>query len=363
MLRETRVEYLAWAKKALSSPARISLINSGVSTPLADLGVDPKRVLTTKPAHHGDPEIRSAIAGRYGVSEDEVFTVLGTSMGLFLGSGAVLGPGDVALVERPGYESLARVVEAHGGRVVSFPRRAEAEWALEPEQVFSCWTPETRLILVSDHHNPTGRVAGDGALREVGEEASRRGAMVLVDEVYRDMRPGPVGTARHLGSAMIAVSSLTKVYGLGGLRAGWVLAPPEIVVRLHDMINILEAEDPEPSIPFIRGALRQADRILERSRTLASEGWAIVDAWRQEHRIPRIVRPDAGIFAWAVLPEGVTGTEMAEKLLERGVAVTPGRFFGDDAGFRFTFGIGSPELLREGLDAFERVLVDGTILE
>lgn len=359
MLRETRVEYLAWAKKALSRPARISLINSGVSTPIGDLGVDPQSVLTTEVALHGDPEVRAAIAGRYGVPEDEVFTTLGTSLGLFLGAGAVLAPGEAALVERPGYESLSRVVEAHGGKVVYYPRRGGADWALEPEQIFSRWTPETRLILVSDLHNPTGRMAGDEALREVGEEAERRGARVLVDEAYRDMRPGPVGTARRLGKAMITVSSLTKVYGLGGLRAGWVLAPPEIVARLQDMINVLEVVDPEPSVPFIRGAFEQADRILERSRALAEEGWKVVETWMRDHEAPRIVRPDAGILAWAVLPEGITGTAAAEQLLEEGVGVTPGRFFGDDSGFRFTFGIGDPELLREGLDAFARVLVDG----
>jgi len=182
--------------------------------------------------------------------------------------------------------------------------------------------------------------------------------MVLVDEVYRDMRPGPVGTARHLGPAMIAISSLTKVYGLGALRAGWILAPPEIVARLHDMINILEAEDPLPSVPFIRGAFGKADGILERSRTLAEQGWAVVANWMQEHGGLQIVRPDAGIFAWVVLPGGMTGTEAADRLREEGIEVTPGRFFGDDSGFRFTFGTGNPELLREGLDAFERVVVD-----
>lgn len=358
MLREARVEYLVWAKKALSRPARISLINSGVSTPLAELGVDPRSVLTTEVALDGDPEVRAAIAGRYGVPEEEVFMTLGASMGLFLGAGAILGPGDEGLVERPGYESLSRVVEAHGGKVGYYPRRAEADWAVEPEQIFSRWTPETRLVLVSDLHNPTGRMAGDEALREVGEEAERRGALVLVDEAYRDMRPGPVGTARRLGKAMIAVSSLTKAYGLGGLRAGWVLAPPEIVARLQDMINVLEAVDPEPSVPFIRGAFRKADSILERSRAQAEEGWRVVESWMGNHQTPRILRPDAGIFAWAVLPDGIIGTTAAEQLLEEGVAVTPGRFFGDDSGFRFTFGIGDPDLLREGLDAFERVLVD-----
>jgi aspartate/methionine/tyrosine aminotransferase len=356
MLRETRVEYLAWAKNALSHPAPISLINSGVSTLLSDLDVDPQSVLTTEVAHHGDTQIRTAIANRYGVSEDEVFSVLGTSMGLFLASGAVLGPGEEALVERPGYESLSRVVEAHGGGAVYFPRREVAGWTLEPEQVFSCWTSETRLILVSDPHNPTGQPAGDDALREVGEEAGRRGALLLVDEVYRDIRPGPVGTSRHLGEAVIAVSSLTKVYGLGGLRAGWVLAPPEIVARLQDMINVLEAVDPEPSVPFIRGAFRKADSLLERSRALAEEGWRVVEDWMGGHGTPRIIRPQAGIFAWVVLPEGISGTEAADRLLEEGVGVTPGRFFGDDTGFRFTFGIGNPELLREGLDAFGRVL-------
>ena len=128
--------------------------------------------------------------------------------------------------------------------------------------------------------------------------------------------------------------------------------------RLQDMINVLEAVDPEPPVPFIRGAFEEADRILERSRGLAEEGWMVVETWMRDHRTPRIVRPDGGILAWAVLPEGTTGTVAAEQLLEEGVGVTPGRFFGDDSGFRFTFGIGNPGFLREGLDVFARVLVD-----
>ena len=75
--------------------------------------------------------------------------------------------------------------------------------------------------------------------------------------------------------------------------------------EMEDMINVLEAVDPEPPVPFIRGAFEEADRILERSRALAEEGWRVVETWMRDHRTPRIVRPDGGILAW-VLPEGWT---------------------------------------------------------
>jgi aspartate/methionine/tyrosine aminotransferase len=359
MLKKARVEYLAWAKEALSRADRVSLLLSGLVTPLERLQTDPRDILRAEEPLFGDPTVRAALANRYRVREDEVFAVLGTSMGLFLACAAILEPGDAVLVETPGYESLFRVPEALEARVMPFTREETEGFALNPERILNLWTPETRMVLVSDLHNPTGTEAGDEALDILGREAERRGGLILVDEVYRDFRPGPVATARTLGNGIVAVSSLTKVYGLGRLRAGWIFAPVSIVERLQAMINLFEAVDPAPLQPLFRQALAQAESLREAAFTRSREGWNVVERWRRDHPALRVVSPDGGIFAWAVLPEGWTGTTFAERLLhEEGVAVTPGRFFGDDSGFRFSFGLEDLSLLEEGLAAMDRVAAD-----
>ncbi len=357
MLRNARVDYLAWVRRVQARPVRISLLESGLRSSPADLGLDPAETLTAPAPELGNREVIGLLARRYGVPEGEILPVLGASLGIFMACAATVGPGEAAMVESPSYEPFRRVPEALGARVVSFPR---PRGALDPGEVLSRWAPGTRTVLVSDLHNPSGTRAGDGPLAELAAEAARRDAVVFVDEVYRDFLPGPVGTARRLAPNIVTGSSLTKVYGLGGVRAGWIFAPPALVERMRDILNLLHALDPAPIQPVIRRGLEQADPLRDRARAAAARGWAAVQAWREAHPgSPEVLVPDGGIVAWMELPAGCTGSEVAERLLdEHGVAVTPGRFFGDDSGLRFGFNL-EPGPLHEALDALVRVVNAG----
>jgi len=356
MLYEARAAYLEWAQAFQPRPWRVSMLLSGLSIPLSDLGVAPGEVERATLGPAADPEIRAAVAARYGVGEPEVLPVLGTSMGVFLVVASVLRPGDRVLVEEPVYEPLLAAPRAVGGEIHRFPRRREDGWRLDPRAVLDAWVEGVKLVVVSDLHNPTGRSPGDEALAELAREAEARGAWVLVDEVYRDFRSGPVGTARALGGPILAVSSLTKVYGLGPLRAGWVLAPPERIARMASILNVLYAQAPLPGTPYFRAGLRQAERLRERGRARAAAGWEVVEGWAAGREYPRVHRPDGGIHAWFELPPGLTGTEAAERLLrDHRVGVVPGRFFGDDTGIRVGFAL-DPGPLEEGLAALARVV-------
>lgn len=357
MLRDARVTYLEWAKAQRDIPGRIHLLDSGMATPLSALGLDPARMLEAAPPPSGDLEVPRLLSRRYGVPRDEVFPAIGTSAGLFMAAAALLAPGDTVLVESPGYESLWRIPEALGARVVRFPRSHGDGWALDPRRVLDAWTAETRMVLVSDLHNPTGCTAGDAALARLAETAAERDAWLLVDEVYRDFRPGPVGTARTLGERVVAVSSLTKVYGLGGARLGWVLAPAAVVRRMRALINVVHGLDPAPLQPLFTAALEQAEALRERGLAASARGWEMVQAWSRRHPRLRVDEPAGGICAWVGLPPGTTGTEAAERFARAGVSVVPGAMFGDDSGVRVSFGV-PQETLREGLAIMDRVLED-----
>jgi aspartate/methionine/tyrosine aminotransferase len=355
-LKHTRVEYLEWAKRAKVRGAEVSLLDSGMDTPHSRLDLKLDEVLGTDLPLLGDRKVREGIASRYGIPSQEVLPVLGTSLGVFLAVASTLQIGDVALVETPTYESLWKVPEAVGARVMRFSREMKNGWAVDPDSVLAAWEEGTRLVVVSDLHNPSGRWVGDDALGALAGEVEERGAFLLVDEVYRDFRPGPPGTARALGGTVIAVSSLTKVYGLGGLRAGWILGPAEVVRRAEQLLNLVHVVDPGPLQAFFRRGLAVADELRAEALVRAGEGWERVAAWCRGRDWPRITPPHGGIHAWAALPPGTNGSEVAERLLEdHGVAVIPGRFFGDDSGIRLGFGA-EPKALAAGLDALARVL-------
>ena len=148
----------------------------------------------------------------------------------------MLSPGDEVLVEHPGYEPLTRAAEGLGAVVRTFERRAEEGFRVVPERVAAAVTPRTRVIVVTNLHNPSGVRTPDATLRELAQIAEARGAYLLVDEVYAPFDELPEDgvfrtSARKLAPNVVAVSSLTKCYGLGMHRIGWVLGPSEIVER------------------------------------------------------------------------------------------------------------------------------------
>ncbi|HET9233050.1 MAG TPA: pyridoxal phosphate-dependent aminotransferase, partial [Candidatus Eisenbacteria bacterium] len=229
MLRDAKVEYLAWARDAQRAPRRVSLLLSGCDTPLDRIPFRTEDLRSAVPPAYEDSRLLEGLAARYGVSADEVFPCLGTSQALFLALAGLLSPGDGVLIEHPGYESLRRVSEALGAQVRTFTRRHESDFAIQPDRVLEAWQPDVRVVALTDLHNPTGCMAGDQGLARLAEALRERGTMLLVDEVYRDFRPGALGTARTLGENVVILSSFTKVYGLGNLRAGWILGPRELV--------------------------------------------------------------------------------------------------------------------------------------
>lgn len=340
---------MAWAKQMQSHPPRISLLASGLRRSLADLGVSLDVICHEPEPLLGSPAI-PLLASRYGVPVAEIVPALGTSHALYLALQACTRPGDDVLVEHPVYDPLIRVPRSLGCRVIPVSRGPE-DWGISPARILAAWTPRTRVVLVSDLHNPTGREAGDDALQALGALAEERGAWVVVDEVYRDFRPGPVGTARSLSSQILGISSLTKVYGLGGLRAGWVFAPTVLAEAMREQIELTHVVDPAPTQPFIRAALEHADTLRRDALARAAAVQAVASSWQGS---ARLLSPHGGIVHWAELPDGCSGDMVAERLLANGVAVVPGSFFGVDSAVRLATAV--PDDLVQGLDALEVVL-------
>jgi aspartate/methionine/tyrosine aminotransferase len=299
------------------------------------------------------PLIR-ALADRYDVSPDQVITAPGTSMANYLAIAAVVGAGDEVLVEHPAYEPLLDIPALLGVKVRRFERRFQVDIHSLAEQV----TPRTKLIILTNPHNPSGILEPPEVLREIGRLADQVGAYVLVDEVYMDFlfesRPR---TSVHLGSKFLMTSSLTKVYGLDGLRCGWVLGPPDVVKAMWRLQDFFGVNGVIPGETTSVVAFKHLERFKQRSQSILAANRPLVDQFMAAHKAGLDwAPPDVGPVCFPRLRSG-SGDDFCVRLrAEYDVGVIPGRFFEMPDHFRIGFG-GPTEDLRAGLERLSQALL------
>jgi aspartate/methionine/tyrosine aminotransferase len=342
-------EYMEWAK--LSSPARFNLAVSGLpDVPLADLPVGLDQLELTGPDHYGYPPLQQRLARRLGVMPECVVAATGTSMANFLALDALLDPGHEVLIESPTYELLVDVAEHIGARVRRFLRRAETGFAVEPAAIERALTPATRLIVITNLHNPSSALTDETTLREVQALARRVGARILVDEVYLetlyDLQPWR--TSLHLGPEFVVTSSLTKAFGLSGLRCGYVLAEPELAQRMWRLNDLFGVNAAHPAERLSVVALDQLATLGARARDLLLANRRLLEAFLKSRPELFCKRPPFGTVVFPRL-EGGGVDALVERLLGRyETKLVPGRFFGLADHFRL--GVAAPsDQVVEGL--------------
>lgn len=344
-----RSPYMEFAK--LRSAAKYNLATSGVmSFPLSGLPVRLEDLEINGPTLYGYAPLRERLAKRNGVAPEWVVTAAGTSMANHLALAATLAPGDEALVEHPTYELLTSTLEYLGVSVRYFERRLEDGFRVDPEEVERQMTAQTRLIALTNLHNPTGAYVDEATLGAVGDIAKRHDARVLVDEVYLeamyDKRPRP---AIHLGDHFLVTSSLTKAFGLSGLRCGWVLANPELVDRMWHINDLYGVNAAHPAELLSVIALDYLDRVALRARQLLETNRPVLDAFLSSRDDLQYARPEYGTVVFPKLLQG--SVDALDRLLREKyeTAVVPGSYFDMPQHFRIGIG-GDPEMTRIGLE-------------
>jgi len=293
------------------------------------------------------------IAARYGVAADNVATAVGCSGANFLALAALVEAGDDVLVESPGYDPLPAAARMLGANVVSFERRFEDGWRLDPDRIARAMTPRARVVVVTSPHNPSGVMASEADLEAIGRVAEKNGAAVLVDEVYLDLPGGrPAAT---ISPVFVSTNSLTKAYGLASLRCGWALAAPEITERIRRARDVVDVWSPIPSDRLSVVAFQEIDRLLGRAHGLFLANAPLVAAFLLGRPELECV-PSRATIVFPRFHDGRDAGPFVEKLLrEHGVAVVPGTFFDSPSHFRIAYG-GATDSLRRGLSAIGQCL-------
>lgn len=296
------------------------------------------------------------LARRCQCSSDCIVTAHGGSMANHLVFAALLRPGSHVLVESPVFEPLFRVPQFLHAQVSFFARRAETGFALEPETIRSRLLPETRLVVLSNLHNPSGALSSRESLQAIAELAGEFDFHVLVDEVHLEYLPDHAArTASSLSPRMVSTRSLSKVFGLDALRLGWVSCSAALAERIRDVRDLYSVSTAAPSQRLAHQALLEDEGRVGSLRNRADRNRWIVDAFVQAQRGLDWIKPPAGAIGWIRLREG-SADRLSDSLeLEYDTAVAPGRFFGDPQYFRLGFGLDT-EQLRQGLDRIDQAL-------
>jgi aspartate/methionine/tyrosine aminotransferase len=355
-MAEDWTPYVAWMKHA--PEISFNLMGSNlIHCEVDDLPGARERLELDAFHEEGYEPLLEAIAQRYGVGMDQVAPATGASGANFLVCGALLRAGDEVVVERPVYDPLLGVPRFLGAEVRRIERRFEDGFQVDADRVAQAVTSRTRLILLTNLHNPSGASTSVEQLRAVGEVADCVGARVLVDEVYLESVPGEVQPpAASLSPTFISTSSLTKAYGLSGLRAGWILASPEVAEGCRRIRDLVDAVGAFPSELLALIAFQNLDALRKRARGILDPNFQLLDEFVGGRPELEWVKPKGGSVAFPRIRGMEDVSDFVDLLREKyDTGVVPGRFFEAPAHFRVAMG-GKKEILEAGLDRLGEAL-------
>jgi aspartate/methionine/tyrosine aminotransferase len=322
---------------------------------LRDLGVevDVDELLLAYGDHLGDPDLRRAIAAHAAVDPDEVIVTPGAAAALFLTSTSLLEPGDHAVVLRTNYATNLETPRLIAADVDPLDLRPEHGFVLDVDRLAARLRPDTKVVSLTYPHNPTGTMIDADTLHAVVDLVEANGSRLVLDETYGDMAYGDrLPCAAALSPSAVSVSSLSKTYGLPGLRIGWLIcrdpALRETLLAAKEQVLICGATLDEAIAARV---LEARERLLPPIRSTIADHLAIVRDWIAGDDRFDWVQPQGGVVGFPWLADGVD-VERFYAVLNGDLAtyVGPGHWFEQDRRFfRLGFGWPTADELRRGL--------------
>ena len=304
---------------------------------------------------NGPEALRKMIAGRHGTHADRVLMTTGATEGNFLVNASLVRPGDRVLVDSPTYSPLRDVPTGFGAEVIEIPRSCNDGWRLDLDR----WREEAkrgaRLLVFANLSNPTSTALSKSEMQELTDIAEDCGGHVLVDETFRELafdKTPP--SAATFGPTMIALSTVTKVCGLGTLRSGWIVADADLLERFGRLKDYTSGGNSALGQLLAGWALERWDffldrakRILTRNRTIVREALAGMPA----------LRGNVPPWGTVLFPHSTVDVPVLAETLQKKfkTVIAQGRFFGLDDHFRLGLG-GDTDELQLGLENLRKAL-------
>ena len=305
---------------------------------------------------NGSDELRELIAADYpGATEASVLATTGGAEANFVSFWHLFEEGGTVAVVLPTYAQVPGLVESFGGCIAPVPLLEEEGWQPDLDALADALASGARCVLVTNPNNPTGASLTARSMSGIADLTERHGAWILADEVYAGAELGEQRTPSFWGchERVLVTNSLSKAYGLPGLRLGWIVGPPSTVAQLWGRTDYTTITPASLSDALGRVALEPDTRarLRERTRGIVRGNLAMLEAWMNDQGGRFHYRaPDAGAICFARYDAEIGSTELAEKLrVDQDVLVVPGDHFARDHHIRLGYGIPEVEL-REALD-------------
>lgn len=346
------------------STIKNNLSESSVSDlKLSDLGLDLQELLLSYPAHRGLPELRERIAAEgAGLKPEDVLVTAGAAGALFLIAATLLKPGDRIVVAKPNYSTNLETPRALEANVVELPLIFEQRYHVGLEEIDKRLTSGTRILSLTVPHNPTGTMMSLDELKNIIRLVESRGALLIFDETYREMAfSQPLSPLATLSDRVISVSSLSKAYGLPGIRIGWLLCRDpkmmELFLAAKEQVSICTSIVDEQ---LALRCLQEKEEILGRARNHTLKNFSALRSWIAKQNYLEWVEPAGGAVCFPRFRQnaGINIDRFYGVLLgEMHTAVGPGHWFDEDRHhFRVGFGYPPEDEFLRGLQSIEQAV-------
>ena len=327
-----------------------------------DLNIDLGKLPLRYGHHRGRPDLREMIAKQYiSLKSDDIIVTTGASEANFCAVSALVQPGDHVIIHHPNYPSLYEVPRSLGCEVSFLSLNHDDEFQLDVDMLKGLITPRTKLISLTYPNNPTGAMISEEILQEVVAIAESQNIYLLFDETYRELAYGdPLPWAASLSPKVISISSMSKSYGLPGIRTGWLACQDgditDAVLAIREQVTITNGAISE-EIAF--SVLKQKKKYLVKAKQHIRKNFKIVSDWMGKQENLEWIPPKAGVVALPRIKEGtITNPENVYRMLAQRYKtfVIPGRCFElDNNCFRLGYG-GTTGELKTGLKNIRRGL-------
>jgi len=343
---------------------KYDLSESGIEAlTLEEITRDPQELMRTPLGYAegvGREATRSLVASFHpGNEADNVVITTGTSEANFLVLATLVSSGDEVVVVMPNYMQVHGVATGLGARVREVWLREERGWTIDLDALRAAVNERTRVICVCTPNNPTAQILSAGEISAIVRIAERHGTWILADEVYRGAeRSGeesPSFSGR--GERVVVTGGLSKVYGLPGLRIGWIVGPRERVAAALELKDYTTIAPPTVSEVLAEIALERRRNLLERARFLLNERWPALEDWAAAHsRELHWTAPAAGAICFFSYQFPIDSIPFVDRLIkEWSTMIVPGAHFRAERHLRIGFGM-PPRILHAGLAAVDRLL-------